>query len=149
MSFAALTVPVTLRIVRHGLPGATRASACICAAPASLLLVGYLAVTETPNTVAVTVFLAVAQALYFGALAQEPACVKAGFHPSHAAMTFPFVVATTALSSGMSFLSPAGMALPPALFALSAVENALACAMTELVLFKYVRFLSERSINRV
>ena len=87
--YAALFVLVTVRYIRHEVAAPAKPTFCVYAAPMSLSLAGYLAVTPEPNLALVAVMAIAAQMLFVFVLTQVPKFIKGGFYPSFAAMTFP------------------------------------------------------------
>ncbi len=140
--YPVLLALVTLRYLRHPVPDPARPLFCIYSAPASLSIVGYLAITPEPNIAFVAVMLVFAQAFFLVALMAVPRFVIGGFFPSFAAMTFPFVITATALGCVLEMMASAGVALSPVLQMIALVETAFAVAMVSFVFLKYVVFLS-------
>ncbi len=132
---------VTYRYLRHPIPEAARPLFCIYAAPASLSIAGYLAVTDAPNLLFVGIMLVLAQGLFLLVLTRVPSFIRNGFYPSYAAMTFPFVITATALSLSLEAFAAAGMALPNLLHVLCMVETIFAAVMVFFVVCRYVVFL--------
>ena len=140
--FAALLVMVTMRYIKHEIPEPARPLFCIFAAPMSLSLVGYLAVTPNPNVVAVAVLMCLGQLLLLGVATQLPKFIALKFYPSYAAMTFPFVISAMALGKGIQALYAAGVAIPalPMVEALIALETVFAAVMVTYVFVHYMKF---------
>lgn len=136
--YPVLLVLVTARYAKHPVPEAARPLFCIYSAPASLSIVGYLAVTEQPSLALVAVLLIAAQAFFVMVLSQLPKFIAGGFFPSFAAMTFPFVITATALGYALELFQAAGVEGLGILQAIQAFETAFAAAM---VLFVFVRYL--------
>ncbi len=134
---------ITYRYAKHPVPDAARPLFCIYSAPASLSLAGYLAVTEEPNIVFVSVLLVVAQLMFAGVLTKVGAFIRGGFYPSYAAMTFPFVITATALSLGLEAFAAAGMAAPAFLYGLCTLETIFATGMVAFVFMRYAIFLAK------
>lgn len=144
VAYAALLVLVTLRYVKHEVPAPAAPTFCIYAAPMSLSLAGYLAVYSDPNIWFVLCLEILAQVLFFMVLTQVPEFIRAGFFPSFAAMTFPFVITATALQGSLSVLRSAGIMFPEVLDVLFYFECAFACGMTLFVGTCFVRFLAQK-----
>lgn len=141
--YIALFGVVTYRYTKHEIPEGARPLFCIYAAPMSLSLVGYLSVSEQPNTVFVIVLLALAQIFLFFVVFHLPKFMRLDFYPSFAAMTFPFVISATALLRSTSFLESALELTSPVTTALSiliAIETAFAAFMVVFVICHYIRF---------
>lgn len=104
---------VILRLVRLGeLPAPLRPTVAIFLAPPSLLLAGYLAVVSDKQPTAVYVLLgAMTVSLAYVATQLMPV-LRMSFLPSHAALTFPFVIAATALARSSAYVGMAGESVP-------------------------------------
>lgn len=140
--YVVLLAVVTTRYIKHEIPEPARPLFCIYAAPLGLSLVGYLSVMPDPNPVFVGVLLILGQVMLIGVVAQLPKFVALKFYPSYAAMTFPFVISTMALSKGMSVLVAAGVSVSvmPVVDALIALETIFATAMVAYVFVHYMKF---------
>ncbi len=141
-SYLVLLVVVTARYVKHEIPEGARPLFCIYAAPMSLSLAGYLAVTPEPNATFVVVLATLAQVLFAVVALQLPKFLALKFYPSYAAMTFPFVITATALGKAVAALAAAGVAIPalPVVIALIAAETVFATIMVFYVFAHYLRF---------
>lgn len=139
--YPILLTVVSYRCLKHPMPDAARPLLCIYAAPASLSIVGYLAVTPDPNVAFVAVLLMFAQAFFLIVALRLPRLIAAGFFPSFAAMTFPFVITATALASALELFADAGIALSPLTAWVAAAETAFAAIMVGFVLIRYAAFL--------
>ncbi len=147
-SYIPLLAMITIRYAKHQVPDAAKPLFCIYSAPASLSIVGYLAVYPDPNQVFIAVLLACAQALYLIVLTQVPRFVSGGFFPSFAAMTFPFVITATALVQAVKFFSEAGIVFSSAIDVLMTAEVAFAITMVLFVVVRYIMFLLEPVLSR-
>lgn len=140
--YPVLLVVVTARYVCCPPPDAARPLFCIYSAPASLSLVGYLAIAPQPNITFVAIMLMCAQAFFVVALARVPRFVSLGFYPSFAAMTFPFVITATALGQALAALNASGVPFSPVFDMLVLIETAFAVAMVVFVVIRYAVFLT-------
>lgn len=140
--YLVLLAVVTARYIKHEVPEAARPLFCIYAAPMSLSLAGYLAVTPNPNLVFAGVLAVLAQVLLAVVLFQLPKFLALKFYPSYAAMTFPFVISATALDKVLTALSAGGVTVPlmPLFEALAVVETVFAAFMVFYVFAHYMRF---------
>lgn len=139
--YPVLLVMITYRYLKHPVPEAARPLFCIYSAPASLSIVGYIAVTPDANLAFVGVLLALAQAFFLIVLVRLPKLMTREFFPSFAAMTFPFVITATALSCALDLFAQAGIVLPAALEQLAAAETVFAVGMVAFVFARYLVFL--------
>ncbi|MDW7670525.1 MAG: TDT family transporter [Bacillota bacterium] len=109
----ALYIPlvplVTYRVFKvGGIPEPAKPVAIIYAAPASLLLAGYLSSFPEKNVTLVIVLGAWAFLMTLYGLVQMPGMLKLPFFPSYSAFTFPFVISAIAFSGMTGFLGSQG-----------------------------------------
>ncbi len=147
--YAVLFVIVTVRYARHEVAAPAKPTFCVYAAPMSLSLAGYLAVTPNPDLLLVAVMAIAAQALFVFVLVQVPKFIKGGFYPSFAAMTFPFVITATALDRAIYVLGQQGLILPDVFSWLVVAEIAFATCMVCFVFAHYLRFMGKNAIAAV
>jgi exfoliative toxin A/B len=141
VGYAAVLVGVIVRMSRHGgIPDPALPTVAIFAAPPSLCLAGYLAVTDVKQPVVVFALLALAGVSFLYALSHLPRILRADFHPGFAALTFPLVITAIALKASGTFLAKAGIGTIPQ--AAIAVMDLLAVAMVLYVLIRYVLHLA-------
>lgn len=138
----AVALPlVAYRVFKVGdLPQPLTPTIAIFAAPPSLCLVGYLAVTESKQPAVVYVLLALGIVSLLYAIAMLPKSLGLGFHPSFSALTFPFVISAIAIKQSAAFLAAAGRAIPGLGIAVTA-STVLAAALVAYVLVRYALFL--------
>lgn len=107
---------VTYRMLTLGeFPKPALPSVAIFAAPSSLCLAGYLAVTEVKQAGVVYALLAVSAVSLLFVLTRLPKVLTLDFHPGFAALTFPIVISAVALKQSSAFLASAnGLAIPAA-----------------------------------
>lgn len=141
-AYAVLLVLVTLRYARCEVPKGAQPTFCIYAAPASLILATYLSCAQSPSVAFTAVFAVLGQLMLLMVLTQVPRFILNGFFPSYAAMTFPFVVAATALRNAAGFWAAEGFAIGEALGIVANVEVAIACALVLFVTTRYVGFIA-------
>lgn len=139
--YPILLVVITYRYLKHPVPAAARPLFCIYSAPASLSIVGYLAVAPEPNVAFVGALLVVAQAFFLVVLVQLPKLLTREFFPSFAAMTFPFVITATALTCALDLFAQVGIVLPASFAWLASVETIFAAGMVAFVFARYLVFL--------
>lgn len=146
--YIPLMALITLRYLKHRVADAAKPLFCIYSAPASLSLVGYLAVYPDANPILVSILLVFAQAFFLIAVTQVPRLISGGFFPSFAAMTFPFVITATALVQAIGFLSQTGFTFSGAIDVIMCAEVAFAGTMVLFVLARYIVFLLEPLLSR-
>lgn len=145
--YVVLLVVVTLRYARHEVAAPAKPTFCVYAAPMSLSLAGYLAVMPEPNLAFVGALAVAAQVLFLIVVVRVPSFVKAGFYPSYAAMTFPFVITATAAGRALSTFAASGVMLPEALGWVVAAETVFAALMVTFVLARYLIHLGKCARN--
>lgn len=131
---------VVARLVKGGpLPAPALPTLAILAAPPSLCLVGYLAVTPNKSAAVVYVGLAVIF-LSVGAVALAlPRILGTPFAPTYAALTFPAVISATAVKQSHAFLTAAQG--PSFLAAAVPAFELLAAVTVVYVIVRYAAFL--------
>lgn len=138
--FAVLPVVVYRVLKGDALPAPLVPTLAIFAAPASLCLVGYLAVMDVKQAIVVYALLAVAGASLLYVLASLPRILKIGFAPTYAALTFPVVISAIALKQSSVFLAKAGAFVVPSLAVTT--MDVFAAAVVAFVLVRYIGFLA-------
>ena len=140
--YILLLVPVTYRYLRvkNSPPPATPAVA-IYAAPASLLLAGYLSVFETKAPAMVYALFAVALIMTLVGLIQSIPQLTKPFYPSIAAFTFPFVISAIATKMMNGYLNASGNPSSLVSFLFKA-EFVIAVLLVAYTLIRYMIFLS-------
>ena len=142
VAFVLVSVAVALRYLRVGEPPIpARPTLCICTAPASLCVVGYVQSVTPKSTGFLVLMEVVASVIFLGALTQLPRLLAARkFAPSFAAYTFPIVITATALKQTMACLaklgSPAAWLQLPVL-----VETVIATLLLVYALVRYLMFV--------
>lgn len=136
-------LPVIIyRVVKGGaLPEPARATIAIFAAPPSLCLVGYLSVSPAKSPVVVYALLALSAASLVYVLANLPRILGLRFHPSVAALTFPFVISAIAIKQSNLFLASSGAGAFVPKLAISVVDLFTA-AIVLYVLARYLLFFT-------
>lgn len=109
----------------------------IFAAPANLLLVGYLKSMSKPSVIAVAVLLALGIGFTLFAWFQLPKLLKLPFYPSYAAFAFPLVIAALASRGAYAFLTKQGINL----WALDGFANLQMIVSIALLIYVTVRFV--------
>ena len=100
---------VTWRVLKvGGIPAPAAPTLAIYAAPASLLLAGYLNAFPEKNVALVVFLMVLALGMTLFALSRMPALLRQGFAPAVSSYTFPFVISAIALRGSQNFLLQAG-----------------------------------------
>lgn len=142
LGYVGALFAVVYRMVKVGAPPAPALpTVAIFAAPPSLCLVGYLAVTPVKQTGVIYVLLAVAAASVLYVLAWLPRVLRTPFSPVYAALTFPFAISALALKQSSAFLATteAGSFVPR--IAMTTMD-AFAALVVLYVLARYVTYLT-------
>jgi len=140
--YGAVLPAVAYRALRGpALPEPALPTVAIFAAPPSLLLVGYLAVTDAKLAAVVYVLLAFAAVSLLYVLASLPKLLRLRFCPSCAALTFPFVISAIAIKQAAAFLATTGAGSFIPGFAVSALDG-LAVVMVVYAVVRYGVFLA-------
>lgn len=122
------------------LPEPALPTVAIFAAPPSLCLAGYLAVTEAKQVLIVYVLLALSAASIAYLIVKLPKIIALKFHPSLAALTFPVVISAVAMKQSSAFLEASAASVGVPQIAVL-VMSAFAVGMVVYVLFRYIAFL--------
>jgi len=140
--FVALLAVMVYRYLKHEVPESAKPLFCIFAAPVSLSLAGYLAVSPEASMTMVIVLTALAQTALVLVITQLPKLLRLKFYPSYAAMTFPFVVSALALSKVTVFFAGIGVneVVIASLNGLVLVQTVFGAAMVVYVLARYLYF---------
>lgn len=123
------------------MPEPTLPTLVIFAAPASLLLAGYMNSFETKSMAIVWLLAALSIIMYIAAIIMLPRLLKLKFYPSYSAFTFPLIISGIAMKLTNGFLTKSGS--PVAwLGYLVKFQEAVAVIMTLYVLYRYIKFLT-------
>lgn len=141
LGYVAALALITYRVAKGAaLPEPALPTLAIFAAPPSLCLAGYLAVTADKQPSVVYALLVASAASMAYVLTRLPRMIRRTFYPSCAALTFPFVITAIALKQSSIFLAATGDVTIPAL-AVKAAELT-AATMVVYVFVRYVMFLA-------
>lgn len=140
VGYVAAFALITYRVARGAaLPEPALPTLAIFAAPPSLCLAGYLAVTADKQPTIVYALLAVSAVSMAYVLTRLPRILRLAFCPSCAALTFPFVITAIAIKQSSAFLATSGGVTIPVPAVQAAELTAL--AMVVWVFARYVMFL--------
>ena len=128
------------RYAKHpNVPDPAKPLICICTAPMSLIIAGYIQSVEKKNLTLLIILWVVATILYVFALYKAITYLKLPFFPSYAAWTFPFVI--TAIASKQLMACAMKMEHPlPFLRPIVIIETIIAAVFTIYVFIKYLIF---------
>ena len=147
-----IVYPLVLSLVGYrylkvkAIPAPARPTGAIFAAPASLLLAGYLAAFDFKSPFLVYGLFGLALVMTLIGLTLAVAQLRGPFYPSMAAFTFPFVISAVAMKMMTGYLTAAGRSagLVNSLFW---IEFVIAGLMIAYTLIRYVIFLARPVAN--
>jgi len=145
ISYAILMPVISYRaLIVKKIPEPAIPNLAIFAAPANLLLVGYITVYgSSASDVLVGVLAAIGMACYFAVLTYMPFMLKRKFYPSYGAFTFPMVISMTSISLIGAFFDLSG-----GLYGvLETASVVIAVAMVVYVLIRYVMFFYDTAMK--
>lgn len=133
---------VGYRYIKHrDIPQGAKPLFCICAAPVSLCLTGYLQSVENISSGMVLGLLVVATVIYAFVLVKAVSyLMRLPFYPSYAGFTFPFVICPTAASQAMAHFESMGYSLISLKF-LVIFEIIVGVAIVSYTVLRYMRYL--------
>lgn len=143
LSYSFLLPTIIYRLIFiTQLPDASKPTIAILAAPASLLLVGYLNITPTPSIFIVAVLLGIAILMTFVVYIALIRLLQLPFSPGFAAFTFPLAIGATALYklSDLTNVYGATIEMSHQLRLLAHGELLVATLMIAYVSLSYIRF---------
>lgn len=114
----------------------------IFAAPASLLLAGYMNSFEAKNMAMVVFLAALSIIMYIGALAVLLNLLKLKFYPSYSAFTFPLVISGISMKLTNGFLIKTNQTVEMLKYVVK-FQEAAAVLIVLYVLYRYMKFLFE------
>jgi len=122
----------------------------IFAAPASLLLAGYMSSFTEKNLVIIIFLMILALIMTFYSLLIMPRMLKLKFYPSYSAFTFPFVISAIALNITNKYLISIDKGIEVLKYILN-LEIIWAVSIVLYVLLRYVIFIFNelKSINKL
>jgi len=123
------------------MPEPTLPTLVIYAAPASLLLAGYMNSFETKSMAIVWLLAVLSIIMYIAAIIMLPRLLKLKFYPSYSAFTFPLIISGIAMKLTNGFLTKSGIPVTWLNY-LVKFQEAVAVIITLYVLYRYIRFLT-------
>ncbi len=152
----AIMLPVMIYrlIFEPEMPDAAKPTLAILAAPASLCLAGYLAISPSPSMLLVMILMGIAILMtavtYLGFIK----LLRLPFSPGYASFTFPMVIGATALFKSVPFLTQwgAGDITVGAILWLARLELVVATLIVGYVCWRYMQFFfsndTRKSLNK-
>ncbi len=145
--FGLTTYPILLlltflRIIKvKKIPEQAMPTLAILAAPASLLLAGYLRAFTEKNILLVYLLIALSIVFYAAVIAMLPKLLRIKFYPSYSAFTFPLIISGAAMKQANVFLTDSNQVVPLLKY-LVYFQEIVAVIITLYVLVKYILFLT-------
>lgn len=130
-------------LVVRDIPAPARPSVAILAAPAALLLAGYLQSFDQKSSGLVLALGAVAFILWLAGLVLVLPTLRSPFYPSYAAYTFPLAISAGAFGGLVKFFAKTGLACP-AVSWIAQIALWVAWATILYVSARYTQFLFTR-----
>lgn len=128
-----------------GIVDAAKPTIAIMAAPASLLLAGYISIVPEPSLVIGGILLSVALLMTTTVYVAGFSLLRLPFSPGYAAFTFPLAIGATALHKAAAHLSafPSLWAKVYGLHHLAVIETAIATLVIVYVIVRYAAFYTQ------
>lgn len=150
--FGLITYLILLPIVIYrtvkikDMPEPTLPTLIIFAAPASLLLAGYMNSFELKNMAMITFLTSLSILMYIAAIIMLPKLLRLKFYPSYSSFTFPLIISGIAMKLTNGFLIKTGNPIAWLKY-LVKFQELIAIVITIYVLYKYINFLT-MSVNQ-
>jgi len=130
-----------IRIIKvKEIPEPAMPTLAILAAPASLLLAGYLRAFAEKNMLLVFLLMAFSFVFYAAVIVMLPKLLRLKFYPSYSAFTFPLIISGMGMKLANSFLTDSNLVIPLLRYIVY-FQEIVAVLITLYVLIKYVQFL--------
>lgn len=141
VTYLILLPIVIYRVVKiKGMPEPTLPTLAIFAAPASLLLAGYMKSFETKNIIMVWFLMSLSIIMYMIVVIMLFKLLKLKFYPSYSGFTFPLIISGISIKLTNGFLIKSGQAIPLLKY-LVKLQEVVAVVITLYVLIIYIKFL--------
>ncbi|MSS43329.1 TDT family transporter [Anaerosalibacter bizertensis] len=145
ISYLILLPIILKRVLKIGeIPKPALPTIVIFSAPASLCLAGYMNSFQNKNMIIVWFLVALSQLTLLCILFQLPKLLKLRFYPSYSAFTFPLVISAISIKLTNGFLANIGKPIPILKYIIK-FEELISVIMVLYVLFKYVKFMSNKT----
>lgn len=137
-------IPIVLyRVIKiKSVPEPAVNTILIFAAPASLLLAGYLSAFSDKSMLMVALLMSIAILMTGFAVFQMPRLLKLKFYPSISSYTFPFVISALALKMSNAFLIQSGIDIK-ALSVFVTIQLIWAMMMVFYTFIRYVKYMMQ------
>lgn len=143
-----ILLPIVIyRVVKvKKMPEPTLPTLAIFAAPASLLLAGYMNSFSNKNIGIVWFLMVLSIIMYISVIIMLFRLLKLKFYPSYSGFTFPLVISGIAMKLTNGFLTKSGHTISWLKY-LVEFQEAAAIVMVLYVLFRYIQFLTAKESN--
>lgn len=112
----------------------------IFAAPASLLLAGYMNSFQSKNIIVVWLLIALSVFMYISVIFMLFKLLKLKFYPSYSGFTFPLVISGIAMKLTNGFMIKSGQTIPSLKYLIK-FQEFVGVAITLYVLIRYIQFV--------
>jgi exfoliative toxin A/B len=129
------------------IPEPAKPTLVIFAAPASLLLAGYINSFEAKNMTMIVFLALLSVIMYVGALASLLQLLKLKFYPSFSAFTFPLVISGISMKLTNGFLIKTSQPVAMLKYVVK-FQEAAAVIIVIYVLYRYLKFLFETEMQK-
>lgn len=147
VSYLILLPTVIYRVAKTGdMAEPSLPTLIIFAAPASLLLAGYMNSFEAKNMTIVWFLMVLSMIMYSAALVFLVKLLRLKFYPSYSSFTFPLVISGIAMKLTNGFLTKTNQPLAWLKY-LVKFQEAAAVLVVIYVLYRYLKFLSDKTKN--
>ncbi|AZG72285.1 TDT family transporter [Shewanella livingstonensis] len=138
-------------IFKEQIPDAAKPTLAILAAPASLSLAGYLAITPQPSPVIVGLLFGIGVLMTSIIYLSFFKLLRLPFSPGYAAFTFPMVIGATALFKMSMWMESVGIATEyvQQINALAELELLVATVVVSYVCLRYLHFYQPNKVSLV
>jgi len=141
VTYLILLPIVIYRVLKvKGMPEQTLPTMAILAAPASLLLAGYMKSFQTKNVTMVWFLMVLSIIMYIAVIIMLFKLLKLKFYPSYSGFTFPLVISGISIKLTNGFLTKSGQTIPLLKY-LVKLQEVVAVVITLYVLIRYIQFL--------
>ena len=142
ITYLILLPIVVYRVVKiKEMPEPSLPTLAIFAAPASLLLAGYMNSVDTKSMIRVWVLLLVSLIMYLAVIIMLFRLLKLKFYPSYSGFTFPLIISGIAMKLTNGFLIKTNQGIPSLQY-LVKFQEIVGVALTLYVLYRYIQFLT-------
>lgn len=141
ITYLILLPIIIYRVVKiKEMPEPTLPTLVIFAAPASLLLAGYMNSFGEKNLSIVWFLTALSIIMYIAAIIMMLKLLKLKFYPSYSGFTFPLIISGISIKLTNGFLIKSGNAVPSLKYLIK-FQELIGVAIVLYVLFRYIQFL--------